>query len=126
MRNVRNSFEDSIAEQIEYAVGCAAYECESIEYVSRKGERKQYYPDFVLPNGLRVEAKGLFRPEDRSKHKCIKKQHPELEVRIVFQNATTRINRKSNTTYEQWCKRHGIRCAHNTIPASWFQEPHRQ
>ena len=125
MQNFRNDFESAIAEQIERAEGYVSYENNPVEYTTTKGERRRYYPDFILRNGLIVEAKGFFRPEDRRKHKRIKEQHPELDVRIVFQNTGIPINRGSATTYAQWCRRHGIKCASKAIPPSWFCESRR-
>jgi len=119
---IRNEFERSIAEQIEATEGCAAYEIESVPYTTHRGETRNYYPDFRLHNGLLIEAKGFFRLNDRRKHKRIREQHPELDIRIVFQNADTKISGGSATTYAQWCKRHGIRWAHRDIPIAWFNE----
>ena len=32
---------------------------------------RHYTPDFVLPNGIIIETKGLFTVDDRRKHTCI-------------------------------------------------------
>ena len=45
---------------------------------------RKYTPDFILPNGILIESKGLFTPVDRRKHLLIKKQHPKLDIRFVF------------------------------------------
>ena len=45
-----------------------------------------YCPDFYIPaTGIYIEAKGFWRPEDRRKIKTIKQQHPEIDIRMAFQ-----------------------------------------
>ena len=58
-----------------------------------------YTPDFLLPNGVFLECKGYWDPEDRRKVKNVKKQNPELDIRMVFQTPYNRISKKSKTTY---------------------------
>lgn len=82
----------------------------------------RYKPDFVLPNGIIVETKGQFLSSDRSKHKLIKEQNPELDIRFVFSNSRTRIGSKSKTTYGMWCERLGFQYADKSIPMSWLKE----
>ena len=78
--------------------------------------------DFTLPNGILVETKGRWVAEDRKKHLLIKKQHPELDIRIVFMSGKTKIRKGSKTTYGDWCDKHGIPWAEKIIPTSWFSE----
>lgn len=82
----------------------------------------RYKPDFVLPNGIIVETKGQFLSSDRSKHKLIKAQNPELDIRFVFSNSRTRIGSKSKTTYGMWCERLGFQYADKSIPLDWINE----
>jgi len=79
-------------------------------------------PDFKLPNGIIVETKGRFVLADRKKHKLIKEQHPELDIRFVFSNSNTKISKKSKTTYGAWCEKLGILYADKTIPEEWLKE----
>ena len=46
---------------------------------------RTYTPDFVLCNGIIIETKGMFTAADRRKHLAVKKQHPSLDIRFVFQ-----------------------------------------
>jgi hypothetical protein len=62
------------------------YEQEKLAYEWR--EDKNYIPDFFLPNGVILEVKGRFMIEDRKKHLFIKAQHPDLDIRFVFDNPT--------------------------------------
>ena len=60
-----------------------------------------YTPDFLLPNGIYLECKGYWEAEDRRKIKAVKQQHPEIDLRMVFQAPFNRISKKSKTTYAQ-------------------------
>ena len=47
-----------------------------------------YKPDFVLNNGIIIEAKGWFKARDRVKHLLIQEQYPELDIRFCFRTHT--------------------------------------
>tara|TARA_R100000808_G_scaffold6280_2_gene18798 strand:+ start:4015 stop:4410 length:396 start_codon:yes stop_codon:yes gene_type:complete len=79
----------------------------------------RYTPDFVLANGIVVEAKGRFVAADRNKHLLIRDQHPDLDLRFVFSNSKTRITKRSRTSYGDWCEKHGFIYADRTIPEEW-------
>ena len=79
-----------------------------------------YTPDFRLPNGIFIETKGRFVLADRQKHILIKQQNPKLDIRFVFQNSKNKIRKGSNTTYADWCIKHGFLYADKNIPADWF------
>lgn len=81
----------------------------------------KYTPDFVLPNGVFIEFKGYFWPEDRTKHLTIKKQHPTLDIRFVFDSPFNKLNKASKTTYAMWADKHGFKWAMKTIPDDWFK-----
>lgn len=95
------------------------YEKHKIKYTIPATEHT-YTPDFRLPNGIFVETKGRFVVEDRKKHVLIKKQHPELDIRFVFQNSKNKIRKGSPTTYADWCIKHGFLYADKTIPQEWL------
>lgn len=97
------------------------YEIRKISYTVPK-LHKYYTPDFFLPNGIIVETKGRFTLEDRKKHLLIKNQHPELDIRLVFQNANGKIRKGSPTTYAMWCEKNNFKWAHGTIPETWLKE----
>lgn len=84
-----------------------------------------YTPDFVLPNGIIIEAKGLFETDDRQKHLLVKKQYPHLEIRFVFSNPNTKIYKGSKTTYAAWCEKHGYMYAKGFIPDEWLSDTHK-
>ena len=93
---------------------------DSIEYTELRP--KKYHPDFELQNGILIECKGWFKSQDRSKHLCIKFQHPELDIRFVFSNPDAKLSKKSKTTYADWCKKHGFLYAKQVVPRTWMEE----
>lgn len=92
-----------------------------IEYTISKP--RKYHPDFLLANGIYIEAKGWFKSSDRQKHLAIKYAHPHLDIRFVFSNPNNKIGKKSNTTYAMWCERNGFKYAKGTVPPEWIKEP---
>lgn len=97
------------------------YEEYYIDYVVPESSHK-YTPDFVLPNGLIIETKGVWDAEDRRKHLLIKQQKPELDIRFVFNRSKTPIYKGSKTTYADFCTKHGIKFADKVIPEAWLKE----
>ena len=80
-----------------------------------------YTPDFLLPNGVYLECKGLWEPEDRRKIKAVIEQHPDMDLRMVFQAPFNKISKKSKTTYAQWCDKHNIPwTGYYDIPIDWL------
>jgi len=120
----RSGLEDAIALHLwggGYAVGFKEEkDIPAIEY--RNLKVKKYHPDFQLPNGILIEAKGWFKPVDRNKHLCIKYQHPELDIRFVFSNPNAKINKGSKTTYADWCNKNGFKFSKGTVPKEWIIE----
>jgi hypothetical protein len=93
------------------------YEAERIPYVV---ERK-YTPDFQLPNGLYIEAKGWFRDEDCRKMRLLKAQYPEKEFRFLFQNINTKVQSKRFTN-AQWCEKYNFKYCEGRVPDAWLEE----
>lgn len=83
---------------------------------------RSYTPDFVFPNGVIVESKGRFLTEDRQKHKIIKEEHPELDIRFLFSRSKTVLSKGSKTTYADWCRKYGFQFADVSIPTEWSAE----
>ena len=119
----RSGFESKVADQIkEHKIEPKKiYETTTIAYKVPAKDRT-YLVDFSLPNGILVEAKGRWTAEDRAKHLLIKKQHPELDIRILFMSSKTKIRKGSKTTYGDYCDKHGIVWAEKSIPSDWFLE----
>jgi hypothetical protein len=94
------------------------YETEKLKYHVAKD--CTYTPDFKVGNGTFIEVKGLFTSEDRVKHLLIKAQHPEADIRFLFDNANKPINKGSKTTYGAWAEKHGFQYATKIIPKEWL------
>lgn len=77
----------------------------------------------MLPNGIIIETKGLFQTDDRKKHRLIKAQYPDLDIRFIFSNANAKIAKKSKTTYAKWAEDCGFKWAHRDLPQAWLTEP---
>jgi hypothetical protein len=97
------------------------YESREVKFTETK--ERTYHPDFQLPNGILVETKGRFVTADRQKMLAIKKQYPDLDIRIVFSNSSSTISKASKTTYGQWASKAGIPWADKVVPQSWVDEP---
>jgi hypothetical protein len=111
----RSKYEAKLAPALE-AAG-AEYEAEQLTYQLER----VYKPDWRTKAGVIIEIKGYFPAEDRGKMRAVKAAHPGRDIRIVFQNANTKLTKKSKTTYAQWAEKHGFAWAHGEVPASWLQ-----
>ncbi len=118
--NYRSGLERRIAKDLHDKGIAFEYEEQKIKYLL--SETRSYLPDFILPNGIIIEAKGRFKPEDRKKHLLIKEQHPELDIRFVFSNPNDKIRKGSKTSYSDWCDKNGFRYAKGSIPKEWINE----
>ena len=100
------------------------YEYEKHKISWEDHQWRTYTPDFVIQsNGIIVETKGRFTPADRRKHLKIKEQYPRLDIRFVFTNANSKINKGSKTSNGKWCEDHGFLYANKLIPEGWSKEP---
>ena len=116
----RSGFEHKVADQLKESKTKFEYETTVIDYIKPETHHK-YTVDFTLPNGILVETKGRWVLEDRKKHMLIKQQHPELDIRIVFQNPRGKIRKGSKTTYADYCDKNGIVWAEKEIPTEWLK-----
>src|SRR6476619_5375609 len=100
----RSGLEKKVAEQLEAGGVPYGHESQWIRYTVPAREAK-YLPDFSFDGcPIIIEAKGRFgggnpkfkQPatdgaKERQKLILLKEQHPELDIRIVFQRASTPI-----------------------------------
>ena len=120
-KGFRSGLEDTIATQLETAGVSFEYEKEKLTYTVPEKVCK-YTPDFKLTNGIYVETKGIWDLKDRQKMALIKQQHPDKDIRIVFQSSKTKISKNSKTTYGMWAEKLGYIYADKTIPVTWLSE----
>ena len=113
----RSGLEEKVATLMDTLGVSYEYESTLVPYIIQHN----YTPDFLLPSGIFLECKGYWDPEDRRKIKAVKEQNPYLDIRMVFQTPYNRINKKSKTTYAQWCEKHDIKWTTFTdIPIDWL------
>lgn len=117
----RSGLEEKIGDDLKRRGVDVQYESLKIKY--KVPERDATYtPDFPLPNGIIIETKGRFTAADRKKHLLIQQQHPELDIRFLFQRSASRLNKSSKTTYADWCRKNGFVFADKVVPDEWLKE----
>lgn len=110
-RKTRNKFEQRIERSLKRAKIKFKYESEKIPYVIAG----HYIPDFIIsvPSGkIYLETKGHFRPEAKRKMAAVKRQHPELDIRIIFYSRKLKDIR--------WADKLGFKYSIDTIPEEWL------
>lgn len=118
----RSGLEQAVQEDLSARGVPYRYEEEKVRY-TKPASAHTYCPDFILPNGVVIETKGIFSPEDRKKHELIKAQHPGLDIRFVFSRSKSPIRKGSKTSYADWCVKRGFLYADKLIPPAWTEEP---
>lgn len=117
MTRYRSGLEERIADLFSNLGVVYEYEPIRIAYTLQCN----YTPDFVLPNGVHIEAKGLWESADRRKILQVKKDNPDLDLRMVFQSPYNKIYKGSKTTYSMFCEKHNIPwAAFHSIPIEWL------
>ena len=117
MSNYRSGLEERFSKHLDKHGVPFLYEVEKFAYVTQS----TYCPDFFLPNGVIIECKGFYRPSDRRKMLAVKQQHPELDIRLVFQRNNT-ISKNSKTTYGDWADKYNFPwCVFPDVPSHWFE-----
>lgn len=120
----RSGLEEKVAAQLKAAGLEVVYEDkEHVIRYTTPAEPHKYTPDFILPNGIIVETKGIFDADDRKKHLLVRAQHPDKDIRFVFSNSNAKLYKGSPTTYAAWCNKNGFKYADKLIPVAWLKEP---
>jgi len=113
----RSKLEEQVAELFDTLGVIYEYESVKVPYVIQHN----YCPDFVLPNHVHIETKGYWDAKDRRKILAVKKENPDLDLRMVFQAPYNTISKKSKTTYAKWCEKHDIPwTSYHDIPIDWL------
>ena len=120
-KGFRSGLEERVSEQLAFLGIVDCYETMKIPFLQPE-KRRNYTPDFLLPNGILVETKGLFTLQDRQKHLWVREQHPHLDIRFVFTNARSKIRKGSKTSYADWCDKYEFVYANQSIPEEWIKE----
>ena len=64
----------------------------------------------------------MFTAADRRKHLTIKRQHPKLDIRFVFENSRRKLRKGAKSTYGEWCYKYGFLYTSRVIPEEWTKE----
>ena len=113
----RSQLEEKVATLLQELGISYEYESTKVSYIIQH----HYSPDFLLPNHVYLETKGYWDAKDRRKILAVKKDNPELDLRMVFQAPYNKINKKSKTTYAMWCEKHAIPwTSYHNIPLEWL------
>ena len=113
----RSKLEERVADLLTNLGITYEYESKRVPYTIQH----HYCPDFLLPNHVYLETKGYWDAADRRKILSVKKDNPDIDLRMVFQSPYNTISKKSKTTYAQWCEKHDIPWTHfHNIPLDWL------
>lgn len=120
----RSMFEAAVAKALRALKVPVHYETLKLVYTVPE-RTATYTPDFVLPNGVIIECKGRFTAADRKKMLLVIRSNPDKDIRMLFQNARTKINKGSKTTYAMWCDKNKIKWTEGSVPPQWVNENQR-
>lgn len=113
----RSGFESEVAKGLTELGVLYEYEQHKYDLVIPRS----YTPDFVLKaNGRVIEVKGYFDQEDRRLMRVFKEQHPDVDIRMCFQNPHQRLSKTAKMSYAMWCDKHNIPwCRGPNLPHRW-------
>ncbi len=129
----RSGLEEKTAKMLDELGVSYTFETLKIPYEIPASNHK-YTPDFIVTTKsgktLIIETKGIWTYQDRLKHLLIKQQHPELDIRFVFDRSKSKISKVSITTYADICEGRGRgkfkgitwQYADKRIPEEWLNE----
>lgn len=117
----RSGLEKKILADVEDHAISPNYEATRLEYTIPETIHT-YTPDFHLSPHILIETKGRWTVDDRLKMLYLVEQHPELDFRMVFQNANQKIKKGSKTSYADYCEKHNIKWANKVIPDEWYDD----
>ena len=112
VKKPRNKFEKKIYASLKRRKVSFKYESCRFAYVLAK----HYIPDFIVetPLGLvYIELKGYLRPEHKAKMIAVKRQHPEIDLRLLFY-----APKKDQI---KWAEKNGFKYAVGSIPSDWLK-----
>lgn len=117
----RSGYEKRVRDNIESEKLKFEYEDTHLPYTTYH----TYTPDFTLygtNTTFWVECKGRFCAQDRSKMLAVKEQHPDKDIRFLFQ-VDNPIRKGSKTTNTMWATKYGFKSAVGEVmPTEWIKE----
>lgn len=124
---LRSGLEKKVAEYLDQNKVEYEYETVVLSY-EIPTEKHKYKPDFILKNGIIIEAKGNFNAQTRKKMGLVIEQNPDLDIRMLFMR-DNKISKSSKTAYSDWCEKRGIKytvSANGTVPEEWIKAKRRR
>jgi len=117
---VRSGFEHRVRSFLENNSIKFEYETEKFKYTVER----TYTPDFILfgkrGKKIYVECKGRLDADSKIKLRAMKEQHPDVDLRILFQRNQP-LRKGAKTTYIEWATKLGYDCAEGEdIPKKWL------
>lgn len=125
--DLRSGLEKKVAEYLDSNKVKYEYETVVVSY-EIPAETHKYKPDFILDNGIIIEAKGNFDAKTRKKMSLVIEQNPDLDIRMLFMRNNT-ISKSSKTTYGDWCDKRQIKYAVSSagvVPDEWLKPKKRR
>lgn len=122
MPALKGTFEQRVIGKLEDCGVLYQYEPHSVKY----NVEREYVPDLKIGDTY-IELKGYFRQDAQRKMKAVKTQHPDMDIRFLFQKASSTVQgakkRKdgSKMTCAEWADRYGFIWAEGEeIPEDWI------
>lgn len=102
------------------------YEITKVPYIIPESNHT-YTVDWTVGNGLLLETKGFLADHaERKKYILIKEQHPNIDLRFVFQDPNKQCG-GMKTTHAQWAEKNGFKyCSVRDTEQlkNWITEDH--
>ncbi|MTD92897.1 hypothetical protein GIW81_00955 [Hyphomicrobium sp. xq] len=117
----RSTAEHRVAEALKTAGVPVIYEKHRLPY-THPATNHHYTPDFVLPNGIAIEVKGFLLMDSRKTLLLVREQHPDLDLRLVINKLTARVQGLKKLNLAQWCDKFGFAWAVGAVPLDWLKE----
>jgi hypothetical protein len=116
--NLKSGFERSFAHDLQRRGVNFEYETRKVPYTLEG----TYNPDWeIVDKGFVVETKGLLDRDSKRKMIAVKKQHPDLDLRLCFMSANKKVP-GSKQTHGEWASKNGFKWCEGTLPEEWLNE----
>ena len=112
----RSRLEDQVEQALINQGLSPQYEPDKFEYVLHR----KYKPDFRVGD-VYIEVKGWWPPPERTKFLAVILNNPNLKIFVALQRPNLTLNKKSSTTYGEWCNKYGIAWCPVPIPPEFLK-----
>lgn len=104
---VRSKLETKIADVLNLTDQFWSYEDTKVDYIVPESSHT-YLVDFTLSNGILLEGKGYLSDyRERNKYVLLKQQHPEIDLRFVFDNPN-KLCGGMKSTHAEWAEKYNF------------------